>query len=343
LLLLDGKDFYLGLIGIAIFIGTPIIMMIYGGVKILFKIRYSNRWVNLSAGIIWLIGFFLLLMVGIKTGSDFNKTAKVRENFTVVQKDILYLKMHETPVNSLELHESDDDEEGEKNYRRHSRGDNDYMIGENNGVKYLLGHAQLNIIKSQTDRIEIVIVKEAKGSNKASASDRAKNISYVVSQTDSLIEFDNLFKVNNADKFRVQDLSVILKLPIGKVIYLDKSLENMIYDIENVTNTYDGDMINRRWMMTENGLRCLDCDGLISDGDHINGLDDEVNIEKNVKINVNGVDINSNDAQIKIDSNGININTKKTKVVIDKNGVKKTNRKKEPKEPEGLLAPPENK
>lgn len=343
LFLLSGSDFYLGILGIAIFVGIPVIMLIYGGIKILFKIKYSNRWVNLSAGIIWAIGFFLLLTIGIKTGSDFNKTAKVRENFTVVQKDILYLKMHETPVNSLELHESDDDEEGEKNYRRHSRGDNDYMIGENNGVKYLLGHAQLNIIKSQTDRIEIVIVKEAKGSNKASASDRAKNISYVVSQTDSLIEFDNLFKVNNADKFRVQDLSVILKLPVGKVIYLDKSLENMIYDIENVTNTFDGDMINRRWMMTENGLRCLDCDGLISVGDHINGLDDEVNVEKNVKINVNGVDINSNDAQIKIDSNGININTKKTKVVIDKNGVKKTNRKKEPKEPEGPLAPPENK
>ena len=217
------------------------------------------------------------------------------------------------------------------------------MIGTNNGVKYLLGHAQLNIIKSQTDRIEMVIVKEAKGGNKATASDRAKNISYVVSQTDSLIEFDNLFKVNNADKFRVQDLSIIVKLPVGKVIYLDKSLENMIYDIENVTNTYDGDMINRRWMMTENGLRCLDCDGLISVGDHINGLDEEVNIEKNVKINVNGVDINSNDAQIKIDSNGININTKKTKVVIDKNGVKKTTKKKQPLEPQDPPAPPENK
>ena len=341
LLLLDGKDFYLGIFGLVMFAGVPIMMMIYGGVKILFKIKYSNRWVNLSAGIIWLIGFLMVLYVGIRTGSDFNKTAKVRENFSVVQKDTLYLKMHETPVNSLELHESDDDEEGEKNYRRHSRGDNDYMIGTNNGVKYLLGHAQLNIIKSQTNRIEMVIVKEAKGGNKASASDRAKNISYVISQTDSLIEFDNLFKVNNADKFRVQDLSIIVKLPVGKVIYLDKSLENMIYDIENVTNTYDGDMINRRWIMTENGLRCLDCDGLISVGDHINGLDEEVDIDKNLRINVDGVDINSKDAQIKIDSNGININTKKTKVVIDKNGVKKTKKNKEPVEPEGPTAPPE--
>lgn len=321
LMLLDGKDFYLGVLGIVMFVGVPVVMIIYGGIKILFKIRFSNRWVNLTAGIIWLFGLLMLLYVGVKTGSDFNKTAKVRENFSVVQKDILFLKMHETPIKSSELHESDDDEEGEKNYRRHSRGDNDYMIGSNNGIKYLLGHAQLNVIKSQSGKIEIVIVKEAKGANKFSATERAKNISYVVSQTDSLIEFDNLFKVNNADKFRVQDLSIIVKLPVGKTIYLDKSLENMIYDIENVTNTYDGDMVNRRWTMTENGLKCVDCDGLISVGDHINGLDEEVDIEKDIKIDVNGVNINAKDAKIKVDSNGVKIHSKESKVTIDKNGV----------------------
>ncbi len=321
LMLLDGKDFYLGVLGIVMFVGVPVVMIIYGGIKILFKIRFSNRWVNLTAGIIWLFGLLMLLYVGVKTGSDFNKTAKVRENFSVVQKDVLFLKMHETPIKSSELHESDDDEEGEKNYRRHSRGDNDYMIGSNNGIKYLLGHAQLNVIKSQSGKIEIVIVKEAKGANKFSATERAKNISYVVSQTDSLIEFDNLFKVNNADKFRVQDLSIIVKLPVGKTIYLDKSLENMIYDIENVTNTYDGDMVNRRWTMTENGLKCVDCDGLISVGDHINGLDEEVDIEKDIKIDVNGVNINAKDAKIKVDSNGVKIHSKESKVTIDKNGV----------------------
>ena len=327
LLLLDGKDFYLGILGIIMFAGVPITMLIYAGIKILFKIKYSNRWVNLSAGIIWLIGFLMLLYVGIRTGSDFNKTAKVRENFSVLQKDTLYLKMHETPINSLELHESDDDEEGEKNYRRHSRGDNDYMIGTNNGIKYLLGHAQLNIIKSQTDKIEIVIVKEAKGSNKAAASDRAKNIAYIISQTDSLIEFDNLFKVNNADKFRVQDLSIIVKLPVGKVIYLDKSLENMIYDIENVTNTYDGDMINRRWIMTENGLRCLDCDGLISVGDHINGEDNSDNKEEIKEIEIITTPNVPDEPKapkppkviVRVDGKKVN---KESKVTIDENGVK---------------------
>jgi phage shock protein PspC (stress-responsive transcriptional regulator) len=320
LLLLDGKDFYLGILGIAIFVGVPVIMMIYGGIKLLFKIRYSNRWVNLSAGIIWLVGFMMLLYVGIRTGSDFNKTSKVRENIEVVPYNTLYLKMNEMPINFQEINESDEDQEGEKNYRSSRRNNNDYMIGTNNGIKYLLGHAQLNIIKSQTDKVTLVVVKEAKGGDKRSATDRAKNISYRVAQSDSTIEFDNLFKVNNADKFRVQDITVILKLPVGKIVYLDKSLENIIYDIENVTNTYDGDMINRRWMMTENGLKCLDCDGLDTNS-YKNSNEEEINIEKNVKINVNGVDINAKDAHIKVDSNGVNINSKESKVIIDKNGI----------------------
>ena len=46
LLLLDGQDFYLGIFGLIMFAGVPIIMMIYGGVKILSKIKYSNRWVK---------------------------------------------------------------------------------------------------------------------------------------------------------------------------------------------------------------------------------------------------------------------------------------------------------
>lgn len=321
LLLLDGKDFYLGLIGIAIFFGTPIMMMIYGGVKILFKIRYSNRWVNLSAGILWIIGFFLLLTLAIKTGSDFSKTSKVRENIVVNPYSTLYLKMHETPVNLQEINESDEDEEGEKDYKSY-RKNNDYLIGTNNGNKYLLGHAQLNIIKSQTDHVTLVVVKEAKGIDKKAATERAKNISYRVFQTDSVIEFDNLFKVNNADKFRVQDITVILKLPVGKIVYLDKSLENLMYDIENVSNTYDGDMVNRRWMMTENGLKCIDCDGLEeNNSQESNASEDESNTSGHLKFNDNGVNINAKDAQIKVDSNGVNINSRKSKVTIDKHGV----------------------
>jgi phage shock protein PspC (stress-responsive transcriptional regulator) len=327
---MNGSDFYLGLFGIIFFAGIPIVLLIFIGLKLLFKIKYFNRWVNLTMGIVWIISFFILLCVGLKTGGDFSKTAKVRENFSVVANDTLILKMHETPYNADELNESDEVKEGEKDFRS-SRRENGYVMGTNKGMKYILGHTQLNIIKSQTNRVEIVIVKEARGGDKRKASDRAKNISYVISQTDSLVEFDNLFKVNDADKFRFQDVTVIVKMPVGQVIYLDKSMENLMYDVENVTNTYDGDMINRRWIMTENGLKCIDCDGLISVDEHYGAHDEEYyrnqhynddeESEGNVKISVNGVNINAKDAQIKVDSNGVNINSVESKMTIDEHGV----------------------
>lgn len=317
LFLLDGSDLYVGLIGLVFFVGIPVIMLIYGGINLLFKTHYTNRWVNLSAGVLWLFGFILLLYVGLRTAKEFKRDAKVRENIIVTQSDTLILKMNNFNVNMSEMVDNyATDDEG--NFKIRNRK-SDYMIGKNGNERYLLGHAQLNIIKSQTNQIEIVVVKEAKGFDKKIASNRAQNIKYTVSQTDSLLLFDNLFKVNNADKFRFQDVKVIVKLPLNKVVYLDKSLEDFMYDIENVTNTFDGDMVNRRWMMTEKGLKCLDCDGLTSLND--NAKDEDADEEKEVNINVNGVKINADNASVKIDSTGINIKSSDGNVIINNKGV----------------------
>lgn len=319
MVLLDGKDFYIGLIGIAIFVGTPIVMMIYAGVKILFKVRYSNRWVNLSAGILWLVGFIMLIYVGTRTTQDFNKVAKLRENMAVPQNDTLVLKMNKLGVDYGELAMSDEGEEGERNYYHGHRPG--FMIGKHENTKYLLGNASLNVIKSQTGKADLVIVKEARGNSKDMARMRAKHISYNVKQQSNELIFDDLFRVNSVDKFRNQDVTAILRIPVGTVIYLDKSLESLIYDIENVTNTYDGDMVNRRWKMTETGLVCVDCEGLVSVEDYHNGKFNPEDTDEEVNINVNGVNINAKDASIKVDSTGVNINSKESKVVIDKHGV----------------------
>jgi len=71
---MERSHYTLGLFGIILFFGIPFLMMIYGGVKLLFKIHYSNRWLNISAGIMWLIGLITVLFVGISTGKDFSET-----------------------------------------------------------------------------------------------------------------------------------------------------------------------------------------------------------------------------------------------------------------------------
>ena len=68
--------------------------------------------------------------------------------------------------------------------------------------------------------------------------------------------------MNKDEKWRVQNLKIILKVPIGKSIYLSKSLKNILHDLDNVTNTHDSKMMNRQWIMTQEGLTCIDCDGI---------------------------------------------------------------------------------
>jgi phage shock protein PspC (stress-responsive transcriptional regulator) len=308
LIFLEGSDFYIGIVGVFIFIGIPVLMLIFWGIKILFKINYTNRWLNLTAGIIWLIGFLILLFSSIKTLKDFNKDGIVREKIDVIQKDTMYLKMNELVLNYNELDGYNKQEEGERNHSSKHRFFG-YILGVNNGKNYLLNDARLKIVKSSSNNFELVIVKEAQGGYKQIATERAKNIIYSVSQKDSLIQFDNLFKIVGVDKLRAQDVTVILKVPVGKVIYLDKSLEDLIYDVGNITETNDGDMINRRWIMTANGLKCLDCDGITDNSDKNNS--DEDDTEKDVKITVNGVDVDNKDVQVKLDTNGIHIHTKK--------------------------------
>lgn len=326
ILFLERNHYLMGLIGVILFFGVPILMMIYGGIKLLFKIHYSSRWLNISAGLIWLVGFMVVLFVGFKTFNDCSESSKVKESIQLLsQKDTLYLTLNKNKelITALQLNDIlEEDYDTEGNLKRKYGHQSDYIIAKKDGQKIIVGYASLNILPSSSDKFELYVVKKARGEDKRSAVERAKSIQYKITQTDSLISFDELFMTNPDEKFRVQDIEVILKVPRGKVVHLDKSLEHFIYDVENVTNTFDGDMVGRRWIMSADGLRCVDCNGLDIDEEdkglplpppppgapiNVNTKDGSVNIDKD------GIKINAQDAKVHIDKNGVHINTKETK------------------------------
>lgn len=321
---MERSHYTLGLLGVSLFFGIPFIMMIYGGVKLLFKIHYSNRWLNISAGLIWFVGFIIVAFVGIKTGKDFSESGKVKEPINVtLNRDTIYLKLKKSEdlYQQLNLNEEDIDEyndEGDR-VRRHKRH-SDYIVARSKNKKLIVGYATLNILPSTTDHFEMYVIKKARGEDKRMAVERAKVIKYNVTQQDSSIYFDEIFTVGSEEKFRVQSIQVILKVPRGKVIHLDQSLDGFIYDVENVHNTYDGDMVNRRWIMNINGLECIDCDGI--EFDHVKKVPEPpappapINVHtEDAKVNIdrNGIHVKSNEADVHIHDQGIHIDTKGSK------------------------------
>lgn len=306
IIFLDRSHYWMALIGGIIVVGVPAFMILYGGIKLLFKIKYSNRWLNIGAGLVWLIGFLFALYAGIKTGSDFSETSKFKETKAVVgSADVFTITVfpEEKLINEYKIEELGYDDHSE----RHA-GRGEYSIGTINGKKVIVGFPEVRIIDGSGENIEVIVNRKARGKEKRMAYDRAKDINYKYSLDSTALVLDEIFYMNNDQKFRVQEIEIIIKVPKGKTVYLDKSLRSVMYDADNSMNVYVLDMLGRRWKMNERELDCVDCDGLEK-----NDLEEELNHaihKEHLKIDADGIEIKEKDGtHIKIDENGVNINS----------------------------------
>jgi phage shock protein PspC (stress-responsive transcriptional regulator) len=242
-------------IGIILFFGIPLISIIYKCIRFLFGIKHqTNKMVQYTATGLWLCGLVVVLYVANVIGNDFSAQASNKQRLEIKQPaGALYLDM-------APAIEDDMDDVLNRRHRRITFGDWAMMSKDEN--KFRIGYPELNIVASETDSFELVAIKTAHGYDKKEAVNRAKNIVYSISQADSTILFNGYFDISNEDKLRAQDLQLVLKVPMNRVIYLGRRMERIIFDIDNVHNTLDSDMVDRRWIMTRRGLQCIDCEGL---------------------------------------------------------------------------------
>ncbi|MBA3682668.1 MAG: PspC domain-containing protein [Bacteroidetes bacterium] len=305
----SSADYAMAVFSFIIVAGIPIFMLLFGGIKLLFKFKYNNRWLNLSLGITWILGVMIGIYTTVKTVKQFNEGSKVKETEVLHgMGDTLTIKLNPAML-TLKPYGYENADDLDTYFGRNNSG---YQFGDLNKKLTIIGCAGLDVIESNSDSIELVINYEARGNNKREANENAKSIKYTYSQNNSELIFDEVFTVLAGTKFRAQEVNIKLKLPKGKVIYFDKSVKYLLDDIENTTNTWDGNMVGRRWKMTDRGLECIDCEGLEE-------LDEEFNFNhrhhelngKNITINEDGIKVNGTDAEIKIDENGIKIKTPK--------------------------------
>jgi len=82
-----------------------------------------------------------------------------------------------------------------------------------------------------------------------------EDIEYTFTQKDSTLRFDPYYTIKENKRWLDQEVDITVKVPRGKSIYLGEKMEKIIYDIENVSNTWDGDMTGKYWEMTDLGLQ----------------------------------------------------------------------------------------
>jgi phage shock protein PspC (stress-responsive transcriptional regulator) len=244
-------------VGVVLLALAPIIGLILLSVRILFNYRSQWRYTGGSLVVLSIVGTIFIFAALTRLGVDFKGDARYNQTIELGGEYENY---------ALRVGQFIDDE---RPYEL------DWTITDE---AQLINFVELDVRKTDNDAPYIELEMNSKGNSRLEARNRAKNYVYYTEQQDSIILLADYFSLPLDEKYRLQQLDVTLYLPVGYSVYLDESTIDIIHDIKNVTNTFDPDMVDHTWIMTQNGLACADCDGTKDEwrsDDEWNDFDDE--------------------------------------------------------------------
>ncbi len=219
-------------LGLLLLVGIPLLMIIYNGVKMIFGFKTKIRVIGISAFSLWIAGLILCVFVFIKVISGFSTKIVVPQKYNITHsvKTPLYIDI-----------KTNDSIESYIEYNQEYFNNNWYLAkhdSRNSGF----GIPWITITTSETDSIKLIIFSEARGHNQKEATINAKNIKYNYTQTDTTLVLDPFFTVENYDKWRMQRVRVLLKIPEGEKVVISKKL--YYYN-----NSIEDDMFGKRLVM----------------------------------------------------------------------------------------------
>jgi len=226
---------------LSLFIGIPIVAIILFGLRLVNNTKIHMNY-KIGIFVLWIISLFFLLNSAKDISIEFQEEAKntIIENI-ITESDTLYLSMND-------VDRVFDNAFDAKGFKVTPFEDNLMGIG-----------MQLDVVKSKNNDLKLIKQATARGKNKQIAKEMTEGVGFEFLLEDDNLIFDDFFTIST-QKWRMQELDLTLEIPVGMVIFLDHSLEDLIYDIKNQENMWDYDMLGHYWKMEKEGLSCISCE-----------------------------------------------------------------------------------
>lgn len=230
-----------GMVSVGLLTGIPLLAMLFVGTKMVFSYKTNNTVIGLSMVGIWLISLVSLIIVSAGQVGNYKSRSSITNSETIScgSCQTLYLKLAENKF---------------EDYTELDIEIENFRIVVADGEEVMLGKPTLDVEKSGNENFIILIKKASRGKSREVAKDATGDIIYRYELKDSTLTFDPYFILEQGVKWRGQEVDITLKVPEGKAIFIDEDLVKIIHDIENVSNTWDGDMVGKTWIMKEEGL-----------------------------------------------------------------------------------------
>jgi len=288
-----------------ILVGIPFFFLFSLGLRILSNNSKSiGKVTNLSLLGIWLVALLISIFFATKqyVNSAYDGYVTNNQEINLTTNDTLSIKLvdNEKLLNNVVL-----------------RRDWGYKVvfDEDNEERIYSDNIRVNIYESGNGKIMVKTKKSSNGKSRMDARENANEIVHNFRLEDKDLKLNGYFLSDANNRYREQKIYIDIFIPVGQVIYLDKSTKSFLYDIDNIQDIYDRDMPKHYYKMTEEGLTCLDCDEV-----HENEEEIKLNADSfNMKIDKKGVHIeisdnNNEKAKVKIDENGILIESSKDSI-----------------------------
>ncbi len=228
--------------GIILVVSIPLLMLIYAGIKMIFRFKSHNHIFGSVLAGLFVIGIFILIFNGSRTLGEFSKSSTVTNHEMVATpSDTLYITAK--PSESEKGLEALIDPDFNMGH---------YKIGMLNGKEVLIGSPELRIEKGDDSKFDLIVNKTSRGYNLSQARKNADDVPYTYQIKDSLVNLQPSFMLPGT--WRNQRINLKITVPVGKTIYLDESVKNIIWDVKNTSDTFDYDMVNKYWTMKSDGL-----------------------------------------------------------------------------------------
>lgn len=235
---------------IYIILALPVIVLIFWSIKALRKQQISwgkNLLVSIST---WFVALAVSFIIALTLFSNYKVEASA-QNFVELPLTDSLQELKIDFVNELE------NEDFHFSYRKGMFKSGGFEI---NNKDILLNTVFLDIEPSDDGQYSLLAKKKSKGKNKEEAEAHLEKFFYEVAvKNGEILSLPMTLTLLNENKFRFQEMSYLLKIPVGtKLVFPDKA-HCYIDELVLRGNRKQKSLDNNTWMMTSGGLECLTC------------------------------------------------------------------------------------
>ncbi len=216
---LDGWGQYvLAWTGIILFLGIPLLALITWGVRRIAGVRSRHHYLGYIFSVLWIAGVVCSMILIAAFSGNFRSDH--------VQEDVY--PMSQPSGNKLYVNVSNDGEPGAPHY--HKRWGRTWM---NDGSSFRilsndmlwLNTVKVKVVQSSDSLFHIYKMSISRGHAQEEARTLAAHINFNMGQQDSILTLPRGFTISKKDKFRNQQVMIVVEVPVGKAIVLDKNID----------------------------------------------------------------------------------------------------------------------